>query len=98
MSQQNINIDLAALDPVYANQVLIGHTGFDFTLNFIQLSAPTGKLMAKVIMSPQHAKAFAEALEENISRYEASFGKINFSKAMKESEQTKIGFKKSEEG
>lgn len=93
---QNIQIDLGALDPVYANQVLIGHTAFDFTINFIQMSVPTGKLVAKVIMSPQHAKAFAEALEENISKYETSFGKVNFSSAMKKAETPKVGFKKEE--
>lgn len=79
-----ISVDLSAIEAVYSNAVHIVHSPFDFVFNFVQVSPPKGKLVAKVILSPQHAKSFVEALKENIAKYEAQYGLINISKEMKE--------------
>lgn len=71
-----INIDLTGVDPVYSNMVNIIHGPFDFTFNFVKVSPPTGDVVARVMMSPQHAKALLKALQENIGKYENSFGEI----------------------
>jgi hypothetical protein len=71
-----INIDLTGIDPVYANMVNIIHGPYDFTFNFIKVSPPTGNVVSRVMMSPQHAKALLNALKENIRKYENSFGEI----------------------
>lgn len=69
---------------VYTNQVSIEASTFD--LNFIfyskkgTASGGTKKeedIVADIVMSPQHAKAFAIALSENIKKYEELFGDIN---------------------
>jgi hypothetical protein len=37
---------------------------------------PQGKLVASLIVNPAHAKRLMRALEENVGRYEAQFGKL----------------------
>ena len=39
-------------------------------------SVPQGKLVSSLILSPRHAKRLAQALQENVLRYEAQFGKL----------------------
>lgn len=82
-SELEISVDLSCEEAVYSNAVHIVHSPFDFVLNFLQVSPPKGKPVAKVILSPQHAKSFVENLKEDISKYEAQYGVINVSKEMK---------------
>ncbi len=66
---------------VYANLAKITHVALEFLVDFKRLgpetrqveSAPT---LVRVIMNPVIAKAFREALAENIRRYEEKFGEI----------------------
>lgn len=62
----------------YSNLAAIRHSReeFIFDFAFIFPDGPMGKLVARVILSPAHAKRFAEALESNIKRYEELFGPI----------------------
>ncbi len=76
--QVQIKADEKEMLGQYSNLVIIHHTGEEFTLNFIYVfpNAAQGKLLAGMILSPQHAKRLLAALGENISRYEAQFGAI----------------------
>ena len=62
----------------YSNLAVVHHNGEEFTLNFIYLfpTVGQGKLVASLILSPAHAKRLAAALQENVARFEAQFGKI----------------------
>ena len=63
---------------VYSNIVRIGHSPYEFMLDFGQFQ-PEGKrafMDVRIITSPQHAKAILKALGDNISRYEERHGKI----------------------
>jgi len=60
----------------YANQMLATHTQEEFVLDFILATPPAGVVNARVIVSPGHAKRIAEALTENVAKYEAQFGEI----------------------
>lgn len=58
----------------YSNQVEIGTTPWDFRLLFFELTEDeNGNLIrekkARVVMSPQHAEAFFEALSTAIERW-----------------------------
>ena len=66
------------LEPVYSNTARISHTPFDFVLDFTRiLPAETRvRVLARLIMSPVSAKLFLRALNENLARYEATFGEI----------------------
>lgn len=66
---------------VYSNIVRIGHSPYEFMLDFGQFQ-PEGKrafMDVRIISSPQHAKAILKALGDNIARYEERYGKISVS-------------------
>jgi hypothetical protein len=87
-----IELDDAMAQGAYVNFAIVGHTDTEFTLDFIfvQPHQPKGKVRARLISAPSHAKRFLKALDENIKKYEKSFGPI---KAATEPEK-KIGFSK----
>jgi len=66
---------------VYSNLVRITHVALEFLVDFKRLgpedreveSAPT---LVRVVMHPVIAKAFRDALAENVRRYEEQFGTI----------------------
>jgi len=66
---------------VYANLAKITHVALEFLMDFKRLgpehreveSAPT---LVRVVMHPVIAKAFRDALAENVRRYEEQFGEI----------------------
>jgi len=66
---------------VYANLAKITHVALEFLVDFKRLgpehremeSAPT---LARIVMHPVIAKAFRDALIENVRRYEEQFGEI----------------------
>ncbi len=68
---------------VYANLMMVSHRKEEFILDFLfvppqQAAAhQTAALRARVITTPEHAKRIVRALQENIQRYEASFGAIS---------------------
>lgn len=77
MSQKKeVEVDASRVEAEYSNTVNIKHSTFDFVFDFIQVFPPQAKLVSRVVMSPQHTKAFLEALKENVAKYEAVHGKI----------------------
>ncbi len=62
----------------YSNMAAIRHTKEEFLFDFAFVfpDGPMGKLVARVILSPAHAKRFMEALEANVRRYEENHGPI----------------------
>jgi hypothetical protein len=73
---------------VYANNLLISHTKEEFIMDFMVLAPPQGTVTSRVITSPGHMKRIIKALQENLAKYEASFGKL----AEAEMPQGPIGF------
>lgn len=73
----------------YANAMSVGHTKEEFLLTFLNIVAPTGRVVGKVITSPGHLKRIIRALDENLKKYEAAFGKV----AEAEAPKSEIGFK-----
>ncbi|PKN12585.1 MAG: DUF3467 domain-containing protein [Deltaproteobacteria bacterium HGW-Deltaproteobacteria-4] len=73
-----IQIDEATAQGIYANLGIINHTDSEFTIDFVYLQpqTPQGKVRARIITSPRHAKRLLLALEENVRRFEANFGAI----------------------
>jgi len=60
----------------YANQLLVAHSPEEFILDFILATPPAGVVNSRVIVSPAHAKRIVAALQDNITRYEATYGEI----------------------
>ncbi len=67
------------LQPVYTNLARIAHAPAEFVMDFCRFLPGDTKAIvsARVVTSPVALKLFAQALNENLARYEASFGKIN---------------------
>jgi len=81
--QISIQTDAQTVVGVYSNLVMISHRKEEFILDFLFVQpqrSPTGQavanLRARVITSPEHAKRILRALQENLRRYEESFGTI----------------------
>ena len=62
----------------YSNFALIAHTSSEFVVDFASImpGIPKASVRSRIILSPEHAKRLAMALQENIVRYERQFGKI----------------------
>ncbi len=77
---QQINIELSPEqgEGIYSNLALITHSPAEFVFDFTRIlpGVPKTKVYARIIMTPQHAKSFLKALEENIQKYEAQYGEI----------------------
>jgi hypothetical protein len=77
-NQFSIDMPDEIVGGVYSNFTIVGHTPSEFLIDFVQIipGLAQGKLRSRIIMTPQHAKRLLQTLEENIARYENSFGKI----------------------
>ncbi len=69
---------------VYANLAFISHTPAEMVMDFAQVlpRMPRGSILARVIMSPMHAKMLHTALGQNIANFERQFGKINMPRSI----------------
>jgi len=80
--QKQVNLALQLDDDVaqgrYVNFAIMNHTPTEFVLDFIyvQPQQPKGKVTARIITSPVHAKRMLLALGENVAKFEARFGEI----------------------
>ena len=62
----------------YANFAIITHSSSDFVIDFARVLPGVDKAQVKsrIILAPEHAKRLLGALQENVMRYERSFGTI----------------------
>jgi|TARA_B110000444_G_scaffold188250_1_gene177603 hypothetical protein len=74
----NLELDEKLAQGTYSNLALINHSVSEFVVDFINVmpGVPKAKVKSRIILTPQHAKRFSEALNENISRFEKSNGLI----------------------
>jgi hypothetical protein len=61
---------------VYANSMVVHHGRDEFVMDFALLAAGSGQIVSRVITSPAHMKRIVAALEDNVRKYEAQFGRI----------------------
>ncbi len=80
--QLQLELDEATAQGMYCNLAMVNHTPTEFTVDFIyvQPQQPKAKVRARIITSPQHLKRLLLALQDNLSRYEKSFGAIDLGK------------------
>ena len=73
-----IQLDEETAQGVYANLAVVNHNDTEFILDFIfvQPQAPRAKVRSRVITSPRHVKRLLLALQENLARFERTFGTI----------------------
>jgi len=64
---------------VYSNEAVVAHGREEFVMDFCFFSPmhpSQGQLVARVLLSPGHAKRLLLAMQENVRRYEERFGEI----------------------
>ena len=81
LNQGQVEIELPEEEAsgTYSNLVMITHSASEFILDFISVmpGVPKAKVVKRMVLTPDHAKRLANALNENVSRYEEEHGKIS---------------------
>lgn len=80
MEEQKLNINLTPeiAEGIYANLAIISHSSSEFVADFIRMmpGLKQATVKSRIILTPEHAKKLLFALQENVAKYEAQFGKI----------------------
>lgn len=82
--QGQLNIDLPEeiAEGTYSNLAIISHSNSEFVVDFIRMmpNVPKAKVKSRIVLTPVHAKRLLLALNDNVKKYEAQYGKIQDSK------------------
>ncbi|HBE01467.1 MAG: hypothetical protein A2096_02330 [Spirochaetes bacterium GWF1_41_5] len=72
-----IQLDDQTAQGSFCNLVIMNHTDNEFVFDFIymQPNTPKGKVRARIIMTPDHARRLQTALIDNIQKYDAKYPK-----------------------
>jgi len=62
----------------YSNFVMVSHSPAEFIIDFIRVlpGVAKAKVKSRLIMSPMHAKALINTLQDNVKKFEDKFGEI----------------------
>jgi len=76
--QISIELTEDVAEGVYSNLAMIAHSSSEFVIDFIRLmpGVPKAKVKSRIVITPEHAKRLANALIDNINKYEKGFGPI----------------------
>ena len=74
----NLELDENLAQGTYSNLALINHSVSEFVVDFINImpGVPKAKVKSRIILTPQHAKRFLKALNDNVKRFENAHGEI----------------------
>lgn len=77
-NQLQIELKEDVAEGTYANLAIIAHSTSEFVLDFVRMmpGVAKAKVKSRIVMTPEHAKRLAMALQDNLMRYEAQFGEI----------------------
>ena len=77
-SQLQIELKEDVAEGTYANLAIIVHSTSEFVIDFVRMmpGVAKAKVKSRIVMTPEHAKRLAHALQDNLMRYEAQFGEI----------------------
>lgn len=77
-NQINIELSEDIAEGIYSNLAMIAHSNSEFVIDFIRLmpGVPKAKVKSRIVITPEHAKRFSNALLDNIRKYEETFGTI----------------------
>ncbi len=76
--QLSIELSEEIADGIYSNLAIITHSTAEFVIDFIKVmpGMPKAKVKSRVVLTPEHAKRFMKAMQDNIGRYESEHGMI----------------------
>lgn len=77
---KNIEIELKEEEATgtYSNLVMITHSPSEFVFDFISMmpAVKKARVVKRLVLTPDHAKRLANALNENLRKYENEHGQI----------------------
>jgi hypothetical protein len=76
--QLSIELSEEIADGVYSNLAIITHSTAEFVIDFIKVmpGMPKAKVKSRIVLTPEHAKRFMKAMQDNIAKYESEHGTI----------------------
>lgn len=76
--QMQIELPEEEATGTYSNLVMISHSASEFILDFISVmpGSTKAKVVKRMVLTPDHAKRLANALAENVGRFEDEHGQI----------------------
>ena len=76
--QLQIEVSPDVAQGVYSNFAIISHTSSEFIVDLAAMmpGVPKATVRSRVILTPEHTKRLAMALQENIAKYEQQYGTI----------------------
>lgn len=76
--QVNVELSEEVAEGIYSNLAIINHSASEFVLDFIKImpGVPKARVKSRIVLTPQHAKRFLRAMQDNIARFEAQHGEI----------------------
>lgn len=77
-NQLQIELKEDVAEGTYANLAIIAHSTSEFVFDFVRMmpGVAKAKVKSRIVMTPEHAKRLAFALQDNLKKYEAQFGEI----------------------
>ena len=77
-NQINIELSEEMAEGIYSNLAMIAHSNSEFVIDFIRMmpGVPKAKVKSRIVMTPEHAVRFLQALKDNVERYQDTFGDI----------------------
>lgn len=76
--QINIELEESVAQGIYSNLAIINHSQSEFVIDFVTImpGVPKSKVKSRIVLTPQHAKRFLKALNDNVARFESAHGEI----------------------
>ena len=76
--QLQIEVPAEEMQGKYSNLAMITHGPNDFFLDLILMAPnmPKARVQSRIIMTPENAKQLMIALQQNVQKYEQTFGEI----------------------
>ena len=70
-NQLNIELSEEIAEGIYSNLAIITHSNTEFVLDFIRVmpGVPKARVKSRIVLTPEHAKRFLIAMEENIEKF-----------------------------
>lgn len=80
--QVRIEIDDSVADGIYANLAFVSSNNAEFILDFARFlpGNTRGKVVARLVLNPVHAKGVLQSLSDSVESYEKKFGEITANK------------------
>jgi len=78
-NELSIELSEEIADGIYSNLAIITHSNTEFVVDFIKVmpGIPKARVKSRIILTPEHAKRFMNALQDNIDKFEKINGKID---------------------